>query len=310
MLQPRVLHVNAAVGESVSMLRRLIGEDITLVTLPNARHDRVKADPTQLEQVLMNLAINARDAMPRGGRLAIETADVDLSEAFAREHPGAGTGPHVRLSVSDDGVGMSAEVQARIFEPFFTTKDKGRGTGLGLAMVYGIVKQHDGYIDVQSVPGKGTTFEVYLPCAEDAENNVEPGVEQAGESRGSETILLVEDEGDVRELTREILEMAGYTVLEAARGAEALRLCRESNQAIDLLLTDVVMPQMSGPELAREVAELRPGTKVVYMSGYTDDALGHHGVLDPDIILLPKPFTPESLMSRLRLALDAQGPRS
>jgi len=258
----------------------------------------------------MNLAINARDAMPRGGRLAIETADVDLSEAFAREHPGAGTGPHVRLSVSDDGVGMSAEVQARIFEPFFTTKDKGRGTGLGLAMVYGIVKQHDGYIDVQSVPGKGTTFEVYLPCAEDAENNVEPGVEQAGESRGSETILLVEDEGDVRELTREILEMAGYTVLEAARGAEALRLCRESNQAIDLLLTDVVMPQMSGPELAREVAELRPGTKVVYMSGYTDDALGHHGVLDPDIILLPKPFTPESLMSRLRLALDAQGPRS
>ena len=309
-LQPRVLHVNAAVGESVSMLRRLIGEDITLVTLPNARLDRVKADPTQLEQVLMNLAINARDAMPRGGRLAIETADVNLGEGFAREHPGAGTGPHVRLSVSDDGVGMSAEVQARIFEPFFTTKDKGRGTGLGLAMVYGIVKQHDGYIDVQSVPGKGTTFEVYLPCAEDAENNVEPGVEQAGESRGSETILLVEDEGDVRELTREILEMAGYTVLEAARGAEALRLCRESNQAIDLLLTDVVMPQMSGPELAREVAELRPGTKIVYMSGYTDDALGHHGVLDPDIILLPKPFTPESLMSRLRLALDAQGPRS
>jgi len=308
-LQPRVLHLNAAVGESVSMLQRLIGEHITLVTFPEARRDRVQADPTQLEQVLMNLAINARDAMPRGGRLTIETADVELDEAFVREHPGAAAGPHVRLTVSDDGVGMSAEVQARIFEPFFTTKDKGRGTGLGLSMVYGIVKQHEGYIGVKSVPGQGTTLEIYLPCADDAESRVEPPAERGGESRGSETILLVEDEGDVRELTREILEMAGYTVLEAARGDEALRLCRDSDRPIDLLLTDVVMPQMSGPELARHLGELRPGTKVVYMSGYTDDALGHHGVLDPDIVLLPKPFTPESLMHHLRRALDAPGPR-
>jgi len=309
-LQPRVLHLNAAVGESVSMLQRLIGEHITLTTAPNAQRDRVKADPTQLEQILMNLAINARDAMPRGGRLTIETGDVDLDETFAREHPGAGTGPHVRLAVSDDGVGMSAAIQGRIFEPFFTTKDKGRGTGLGLSMVYGIVKQHGGYIGVRSEEGHGTIFEIYLPCATEMEDTrAELAPEGGGESRGSETILLVEDQGDVRELTREILEMAGYTVLEAARGDEALRLCRDSAKPIDLLLTDVVMPQMSGPELARHVVELRPSTKVVYMSGYTDDALGHHGVLDPEIVLLPKPFTPESLMQHLRLALDASPQR-
>ncbi len=309
-LQPRVLRLNAAVGESVSMLQRLIGEHITLTTVPGARRDRVKADPTQLEQVLMNLAINARDAMPQGGRLTIETADVDVDESFAREHPGAGTGPHVRLSVQDDGIGMSAEIQARIFEPFFTTKDKGRGTGLGLSMVYGIVKQHGGYVGVRSEEGGGTTFEIYLPCAGVTDDTrAEPGAERGDASRGSETILLVEDEADVRELTREILEMAGYTVLEAARGAEALRLCREFARPIDLLLTDVVMPQMSGPELARQIAVLRPGTKIVYMSGYTDDALGHHGVLDPDIILLPKPFTPESLMQRLRRALDPPAAR-
>jgi CheY-like chemotaxis protein len=257
----------------------------------------------------MNLAINARDAMPRGGRLTIETADVELDEAFAREHPGAGTGPHVRLAVSDDGIGMSAEIQARIFEPFFTTKDKGRGTGLGLSMVYGIVKQHGGYIGVQSEEGRGTTFEIYLPSAIIGDEGRAEQAPERGESRGSETILLVEDEADVRELTREILEMAGYTVLEAARGDEALRQCRDSAGPIELLLTDVVMPQMSGPELARQIVALRPSTKVVYMSGYTDDALGHHGVLDPDIILLPKPFTPESLMQHVRRALDASSKR-
>jgi len=309
-LQPRVLHLNAAVAESVSMLQRLIGEHIALTTVPNARNDRVKADPTQVEQILMNLAINARDAMPRGGRLTIETSDVALDEGFAREHPGAGTGPHIRLAVIDDGVGMSGEIQARIFEPFFTTKDKGRGTGLGLSMVYGIVKQHGGYIGVRSEEGRGTTFEIYLPCANESdETRPEAGRERGAESRGSETILLVEDEGDVRELAREILEMAGYTVLEAARGEEALRLCHDSAKPIDLLLTDVVMPQMSGPELAKKIVDLRPRTKVVYMSGYTDDALGHHGVLEPDIVLLPKPFTPESLLQHLRVALDPSAQR-
>ena len=309
-LQPRVLHLNATVGESVSMLHRLIGEHIALTTVAGARRDRVTADPTQLEQVLMNLAINARDAMPQGGRLTVETADVELDEAFVREHPGAVAGPHVRLSVSDDGVGMSAEIQARIFEPFFTTKDKGRGTGLGLSMVYGIVKQHGGYIGVRSEEGHGTTFDIYLPCATLLDSaRPEQAGEAGGVSRGSETVLLVEDEDDVRELTREILEMAGYTVLEASRGDEALRRCRDAGKPIDLLLTDVVMPQMSGPELARKILALRPTTKIVYMSGYTDDALGQHGVLDPEIILLPKPFTPESLMQHLRLALDGSAKR-
>ena len=308
-LQPRVLRLNGTVGESVSMLQRLIGEHITLTTVAGARRDRVKADPTQLEQVLMNLAINARDAMRGGGRLNIETADVELDDAFAREHPGAGTGPHVRLSVADDGVGMSAAIQARIFEPFFKTKEKGQGTGLGLSMVYGIVKQHGGYVGVHSEEGRGTTFEIYLPCVLDIDEERADLRPEGGESHGSETILLVEDEDDVRELTREILEMAGYTVLEAAPGDEALRLCRDSARPIDLLLTDVVMPQMSGPELARRILELRPRTKVVYMSGYPDDALGHHGVLDPDIILLPKPFTRESLMQHVRRALDGETKR-
>ena len=234
---------------------------------------------------------------------------MELDEAFVREHPDASVGPHVRLSVADDGVGMSPEVVARIFEPFFTTKEKGRGTGLGLAMVYGIVKQHNGCIGVRSVQGKGTTFDIYLPHVDEAAVEAGPEVEQRSSStRGSETVLLVEDEADVRELAREILEMAGYTVLEAPTGADALRLCVQHRDEICLLLTDVVMPQMSGPDLARQVEEIRPGTKVVYMSGYTDDALGHHGVLDPGIVLLPKPFTPDGLLRGLRQALDAPAP--
>ena len=308
-LQPQILSVNAAVSDSVSMLRRLIGEDITLVTLPGAPRDSVKADRTQLEQVLMNLAINARDAMPRGGRLVIETAEAELDEVFVREHPDASIGAHVRLSVADDGIGMSPEVVARIFEPFFTTKDKGRGTGLGLSMVYGIVKQHNGCIGVRSVVGKGTAFDIYLPHVDESTvEPAEPEVERRSTTEGTETILLVEDEADVRELAREILEMAGYTVLEAPTGTDALRLCAQHRDEICLLLTDVVMPQMSGPDLARQVEEIRPGTKVVYMSGYTDDALGHHGVLDPGIVLLPKPFTPDGLLRGLRQALDAPAP--
>jgi CheY-like chemotaxis protein len=234
---------------------------------------------------------------------------VELDEAFVREHPDATIGPHVRLAVTDNGVGMSPEIVARIFEPFFTTKDKGRGTGLGLSMVYGIVKQHNGCIGVRSVEGKGTTFDIYLPYVDEATQPAEPEIERRTTSpRGSETILLVEDEADVRELAREILEMAGYTVREAPTGTDALRLCAQHADEICLLLTDVVMPQMSGPELARQVEEIRPGIRVVYMSGYTDDALGHHGVLDPGIILLPKPFTPDGLLKGLRQALDSPAP--
>ncbi len=303
-LQPRVLSLNNAVTETAVMFRRLIGEDINLVVVPGAGLDRVKADPTQLEQILINLAVNARDAMPRGGRLVIETADVELGEPFVRHHPGSRPGPYVMLTVSDDGCGMSPEIQARIFEPFFTTKEKGKGTGLGLATVYGIVKQHDGYIAVKSAPGEGTTFSVYLPRAEDGDEVAAAAAVAGAAPGGSETILLVEDEDDVRELAREILEMNGYRVLEAAQGTEALRICRESQDPVHLLLTDVVMPGMSGRDLAREVERLRPETRVVYMSGYTDDALGKHGVLEPGVILLEKPFTPDTLLTAVRSALD------
>jgi signal transduction histidine kinase len=308
-LQPKILGLNAVVTELAVMLRRLIGEDINLAIVPGAGLDRVKADPGQLEQVLMNLAVNARDAMPQGGRLVIETATVELGEAFVRERPGARPGPHVRLSVTDEGAGMTPEVQARMFEPFFTTKETGRGTGLGLSTVYGIVKQHNGYIDVRSAPGEGTVFEIYLPRV-DTEAIVETEEGTAGAPRGSETILLVEDEDEVRELAREILEMNGYTVLAAPHGPDALRVCRHHQGPIHLLLSDVVMPQMSGRELARQLAAVRPDTKVAYMSGYTDDALGHHGVLDPDVVLLPKPFTPDSLLAGVRRALDPPGPVS
>ena len=304
-LQPRILGLNALVQDSATLFRRLLGEDVDLVLVTDAEHDRVTADPTQLEQVLMNLAVNARDAMPRGGRLTIGTASVELDEAFAHQHPGARPGPHLALSVSDTGVGMSDEVQARIFEPFFTTKEPGRGTGLGLSTVYGIVRQHNGYLTVASAPGAGTTFTIYLPRAEGAEDMATQERSEPTAPRGSETVLLVEDEDEVRELAREILEMNGYTVLEAADGAGALAVLREHLEPIDLLLTDVVMPGgMSGRDLARQVAGLSPRTRVVYMSGYTDDALGHHGVLDPDIVLLPKPFTPEALLGALRRVLD------
>jgi GAF domain-containing protein len=302
-LQPRVLSLNSAVTDTASMFRRLIGEDINLIVVPGAGLDRVRVDPTQLEQILINLAVNARDAMPRGGRLVIETANVELGEAFVRHHPGSRPGPHVMLSVSDNGVGMSAEIQARIFEPFFTTKDLGKGTGLGLATVYGIVKQHDGYIAVKSEPSEGTTFSIYLPRAEDIEE-VAATAKAGAAPGGSETIILVEDEDDVRELAREILEMNGYRVLQAAHGAEALRACRQHQDRVHLLLTDVVMPGMSGRDLAREVEGLHPETRVVYMSGYTADALGKHGVLEPGIILLEKPFTPDTLLTAVRSALD------
>jgi GAF domain-containing protein/ActR/RegA family two-component response regulator len=305
-LQPMVLSLNSAVTDAAAMFRRLIGEDINLVVIPGAGLDRVKADPTQLEQILINLAVNARDAMPRGGRLVIETADVELGEAFVGKHPGSRPGPHVVLSVTDSGVGISPEVQAHIFEPFFTTKEKGKGTGLGLATVYGIVKQHEGYIGVQSAPGRGATFSIYLPRVEEVQDPPATQRAAAGAPGGSETILLVEDEDEVRELAREILEMNGYTVLDAASGAEALRVCRQRQDPIHLLLTDVVMPGMSGPELARQAEALRPEAKVVYVSGYTDDALGRHGVLEPGIILLAKPFTPDSLLGAVRGALGSR----
>jgi two-component system, cell cycle sensor histidine kinase and response regulator CckA len=303
-LMPKVLDLNVVVANMDRMLRRLIGEDIDLVTVLGPALERVRADPGQLEQVIMNLAINARDAMPSGGKLTIETANVHLDLAYARKHAAVAPGPYVMLSVSDNGTGMDADTQSHIFEPFFTTKDQGKGTGLGLATVYGIVKQSGGYIWVYSEPGWGTTFKIYLPRIGDAAESPEP-VHPATQPRGSETILLVEDEDGVRELTREILAMNGYTVIAARHGAEALEVCQQYSGEIALILTDVVMPQMSGHALMERIKPVRPSLKVLYMSGYTDKAVVRHGMLAGDVAFLQKPFTPDTLARKVREALDS-----
>ncbi len=304
-LEPEVLDLNDVVANMDKMLRRLIGEDIDLVSVRRPGLGRVKADPGQIEQVIMNLAVNARDAMPQGGKLTLETANVELDEVYARNHVAITPGSYVMLAVSDTGCGMDAETQARIFEPFFTTKELGKGTGLGLATVYGIVKQSGGYIWVYSEPGQGTTFKVYLPRLEEAVETAQPEREIVRPARGSETVLLVEDEENVRQLVRQTLEKNGYTVLEARAGAEATQLSAQHPGPIHLMLTDVVMPKMSGRELAERLALLRPGIKVLYMSGYTDNAIVHHGVLDPGTAFLQKPFTAADLGQKVREVLDS-----
>jgi hypothetical protein len=303
-LQPKVLDLNAIVAGTQKMLRRLIGEDVELVTALGPALGCVQADPGQIEQVILNLAVNARDAMPQGGRLALETANVDLDEAFARHHRGARPGPHVMLAVSDTGVGMDADTQAHLFEPFFTTKGVGKGTGLGLATVYGIVKQSDGYIGVTTGPRQGARFEIYLPRVEEVPESSDGSRLASQPLRGQETILLVEDQEEVRDLTRDILQMCGYTVLEARNGAEALQLFEHHGGMIHLLVTDVVMPQMGGRELADRLVSRRPDLKVLYMSGYTEEAIGSHGVLDPGVAFLPKPFSPDALAQKVRDVLD------
>jgi PAS domain S-box-containing protein len=303
-MQPKIFDLNAVVSDTEKMLRRLIGEDIELATLLGAELGRVKADPGQIEQVILNLAVNARDAMPQGGQLVMETANVELTQAFARQHPGVTPGPHVMLAMSDTGVGMDAETQALIFEPFFTTKEKGKGTGLGLATVYGIVKQSGGYIWVYSEAGQGTTFEIYLPRVEDAvtADQEEHAVSQP--PSGSETVLLVEDEEPVRKLAREFLENSGYTVLEAEGPARALQLSDQHRGPIHLMVTDVIMPHMSGHELAQQMASVRPEMKVLYISGYTDDALGQYGVPTQDSFFLQKPFSLDTLARKMRTLLE------
>jgi signal transduction histidine kinase len=303
-LQPQVLDLNRVVTRAEALLQRLIGEHIRLVTALDPSLDRVNADPGQLEQVIVNLAINARDAMSEGGNLTIETANVELDESYVQQHGGSSPGAHVMLAVSDTGVGMDAETRERIFEPFFTTKRRGEGTGLGLSTVYGIVTQSGGSIWVYSEPTRGTTFKVYFPSAREAAPQVVAPPRTDG-LKGTETILLAEDQPEVRSVARAVLERYGYRVLEASHGDEALRILRAHREPIHLLLSDVVMPSMSGPELARLVQLEHSGIRVLYASGYTDDAIVRHGVLDPGVAFLQKPFTPTALLRKIRELLDA-----
>jgi two-component system cell cycle sensor histidine kinase/response regulator CckA len=305
-IEPSVLDLNSIVTEVDKMLRRLIGEDIELSFKNGSDLKCVKADRGQVEQILMNLAVNARDAMPDGGKLVIETANVELDEIYVRQHPFAKTGRYVMLSVSDTGCGMNKEVQAHIFDPFFTTKEVGKGTGLGLSTVYGIVKQSDGHISVYSEVGKGATFRIYFPEVQAVVDS--PATESVVNPlpSGTETILLVEDEDSLREVTRDFLQNGGYEVLEADSGESALELTKQYQGRLDLLLTDVIMPGISGRQLADQLVPSRPEMKILFMSGYTQELVGHHGVLNPETVLLEKPFGVESLLTKIREVLDAQ----
>ncbi len=301
-IQPRVLDINALVSNMERLLGRVIGEDIELKTFLHPGVGPIRADPGQIEQVIMNLAVNARDAMPSGGKLLIETANVQLDTAYAGTHAGVRPGPYVMVAVTDTGVGMDAETKAHLFEPFFTTKERGKGTGLGLSTVYGIVKQHGGDIWVYSEPGKGSTFKIYLPRVI-APVVTEEGPREEPVRRGTETILLVEDEAGVRKLVRDVLEQRGYHVLEAGSGDEALAVAAKHDR-IDMLLTDVVMPRMGGRELAHELTRLRPGLPVLFLSGYTDEVIADQKILGTGADFLQKPFAPDVLARKIREILD------
>jgi PAS domain S-box-containing protein len=305
-LEPVILNLNTLVSDMEKMLPRLIGEDIALTLALDPALAQVKADPSQVEQVIMNLAVNARDAMPDGGKLIIQTANVDLDTAYTHQHPGSRVGSYVMLRVTDTGTGIEPEIQAQIFEPFFTTKERDKGTGLGLATVYGVVKQSGGYIAVDSEKGKGASFSVYLPLVEHAVTSPDLSDElPARSARGSETILLVEDEESLRKLADMFLRDRGYHVLTAADGVQALQVARQHPGPIHLLLTDVVMPGINGRVLAERLAPSQPGMKVLYMSGYTDSFIAGHGVLEAGSHLQHKPFTEEALTRKVRELLDA-----
>jgi PAS domain S-box-containing protein len=304
-LQSEILSLNTIVGNMDKMLRRLIGEDIDLITVLEPQLGLVKADPGQMEQVIMNLVVNARDAMPQGGKLTIETANLDLDENYSYQRFGVKPGPYVMVALSDNGHGMDEEVKARIFEPFFTTKEQGQGTGLGLATVHGIINQSGGHIWVYSEPGQGSSFKIYLPRVRDEAATPSQKPMTTVSLRGSETILLVEDDDMVREFAQRVLRLDGYTVLEARQGGEALRLCERYTGSIQLLITDIVMPGgMSGGQLAERLTSLRPEMQVLYMSGYTDKAIIHQGMLDLKAAFLNKPFTPSALARKVRQLLD------
>jgi two-component system cell cycle sensor histidine kinase/response regulator CckA len=306
MMRPEVLDLAEVVRGVEPMLRRVLGEDVELTISLAQPTPLIKADPGQIQQIIMNLVVNARDAMPEGGQLWIETAEVVLDEDRVRGHVGARPGPHVQLTVSDTGVGVDEETRARIFEPFFTTKPRGKGTGLGLSTVLGIVQQSGGHVMVESKPDEGASFRVFLPRTTEARTPPPPVREprQPVARRGSETVLLVEDEGQLRVLARDILRGAGYQVFEAPNAAEAIKVSQRHAGPIHLLVTDVVMPHIGGQELARRLAAERPRMRVLYMSGYTDDAIVQHGSVDPNIAFLPKPITPDTLLGKVRETLD------
>jgi two-component system cell cycle sensor histidine kinase/response regulator CckA len=303
-LQSKVIDLNEIINDTIQMLERLMGENIQLVTILDSKLGRVEGDPGQLTQVLMNLVVNARDAMPEGGFLTIKTSNKYLDEDFAARFPPTQPGSYIMLEVTDTGIGMDAETQKNIFEPFFTTKEVGKGTGLGLSTAYGIIKQSDGFIWVKSEIGRGTTFEIYLPridreVSAEIENN-----KLENTPKGMETILVVEDEDIVRALTRRILEESGYRVIEARNGVEALSNWEKQNVKIDLLMTDVLMPQMGGSELAEKLAKIYPDLCILFTSGYTDDAIIRHNVIDADNNFIQKPFTFDELTNKVREILD------
>jgi nitrogen-specific signal transduction histidine kinase len=303
-LDPRVVSLNAIVLDMEKMLGRLIGEDVALTTALEPELWQVRVDPGQIEQVIMNLAVNARDAMPQGGRLTLETANVTLDTSYARTHPYVQPGNYALLAMTDTGCGMDEATRARVFEPFFTTKEKGKGTGLGMATVYGIIKQSGGHIEVYSEPAHGTTLKVYLPAIAEAAAPDGSARAPAAACRGTETVLLVEDEEALRILARQVLKSHGYEVLEAIHGDEAMRVADAHSGPIHILVTDVVMPLIGGRQLAERLRSVRPQTKVLFMSGYTDDAIVRHGILEAQAEFLQKPFTPSALARKVREVLD------
>jgi CheY-like chemotaxis protein len=302
-LRPETVDINSTVEGLRKMMRRLTGSDIELSLTLAPKLWTVAADPTELERVIMNLVLNSRDAMPGHGKLIIETANVIIDEDYASTHADTTPGPYVMISVTDTGAGMTRDVREKLFEPFFTTKEKGKGTGLGLPSVYGIVKQSGGFVWVYSEPGKGTTFKVYLPKSEET-RSTSRNTPTRNRKIGSETILLVEDDDEVRSVATRILRRNGYRVLEAGNGADALRVCEEEDEPVDLIVTDIVMPEMNGPELAEKIREKQPDARILFTSGYTEDAVIRQSFLHPGEAFIEKPFTPASLAKKARELLD------